>query len=223
MKIFMESKREVIDARALAFWEITSVVVSCWIAEWVILSFFGRSRSLIIIPVLLALGLTLLSHRAYGETLRDLGFRVDNFVASVRWLALPTLLAVVVILIGGWLLRGGHLAPSQLRARLIWLPFWALLQQYVLQCYLNRRAQIVVGPGWHSVVVVGVVFSLVHLPNLLLAGLTLVGGMVWAAAYQSQPNIFALAISHSIASICVAWAIPLEFTNGLRVGFKFFG
>lgn len=219
----MESEQQAIGARALAFWEITSVVVSCFIAEWVILSFFSRSRTLVIVPVLLALGLMFLSHRAHGETLRDLGFRADNLLSSLRLLVLPTLVAVGVILVGGWFLSDGHFGPGQFRARMIFVPPWALLQQYALQGYINRRTQILVGSGWHSVVVVGVIFSLVHLPNPLLACLTLVGGIIWAAVYQSQPNIFALAISHSIASICVAWAIPLGFTNGLRVGFKYFG
>jgi hypothetical protein len=219
----IESGQKAVGARSLAFLEIASVVVSCLVAEWVILSFFSRTRSLIIVPVLLALVLMFLSHRAYGESLHDLGFRADNFLSSIKLLALPTLIAVVLILVGGWFVKDSHFGAAQFRARLILVPPWALLQQYALQGYINRRAQIVVGAGWRSVVFVGVIFCLVHLPNPLLAGLTLAGGMIWAAVYQARPNIFALAISHSIASICIAWAIPLEFTNGLRVGFKYFG
>jgi len=60
-----------ISGRALAVWEIVSVVVSCLIAEWVVLAFVGRSKLVLAIPVALALALMIFSHRAYGESARD--------------------------------------------------------------------------------------------------------------------------------------------------------
>jgi hypothetical protein len=86
-----ELQAELVGKRTLAFWEITSVLISCLIAEWVVLSFFGRNRALVAVPVLLALILMLVSHRTYDEDLRELGFRLDNFLAAMRLLVLPTL------------------------------------------------------------------------------------------------------------------------------------
>jgi membrane protease YdiL (CAAX protease family) len=106
---------------------------------------------------------------------------------------------------------------------LLLLPLWALFQQYALQGFINRRAQLVFGLGARSVVLVAVVFSLLHLPNLVLSSLTLIGGLVWAAVYQRQANLFALAASHTVASVSLAIALPLNVINGLRVGFKYFG
>ena len=63
----------------LALWEIVSVVVSCLIAEWVVLAFVGTNKVLLAVPIALALTLTIFSHRVYGETMTELGFRVDNF------------------------------------------------------------------------------------------------------------------------------------------------
>jgi membrane protease YdiL (CAAX protease family) len=73
------------------------------------------------------------------------------------------------------------------------------------------------------VLLAGLLFAIVHLPNPALFGLTLLGGTIWAFVYQRAPNLFALALSHSAASVAVALLFPPEWINSLRVGFKYFG
>jgi membrane protease YdiL (CAAX protease family) len=217
-----QSETEPIPARALAIWEITSVVTSCLIAEWVVLSFVGSNKLIVSIPILLALALMVTSHRERGETLHDLGFRVDNFLAAIRLLLLPTLAALLVIMAVAWSLNQTVFA-GHFRTRFLSLPLWALFQQYALNGFINRRAQLLLGKGTKSVLLVALVFSVLHLPNPVLAILTLLGGLIWATAYQREPNLWALAISHAVASVTVAITISPGFLNNMRVGFKYFG
>jgi membrane protease YdiL (CAAX protease family) len=207
--------------KALPGWEIISVVVSCLLAEWIALSFQGRSKWVVLVPVLLALGLMIVSHRVYGESPKQLGFRFDNFFAATRLLVLPTVIAVIGTVVF-YSLTAGTLSVAPLRRRFLLLFFWALFQQYVLQGYINRRAQLILGPGLPSIFLVGLIFGALHLPNPVLSALTLVGGMVWGAVYQRHPNIIALALSHAITSIVVAVCLPPKLVNSMRVGYKYF-
>jgi membrane protease YdiL (CAAX protease family) len=213
--------------RSLAAWEIVSVISSVLIAEWILSASAGRNKFIIAVPAALAFVLIIYSHFLRGESLHDLGIRLDNFFPALRLLLLPMIaIAGIALLIG--FLSGARLDFFRWHAeRLIIFQLalgfaWGFLQQYVLQSFMNRRAQIIWGPGTVSVLVTALIFSILHFPNPWLMVVTLAGGVVWAFVYQRQPNLFALALSHGVMTWVLVSALPPSALNHLRIGLKYF-
>lgn len=215
------------ESRALAAWEIASVVLSVLLAEWVVLAVAGGSLPALAFVILTSLAFMLLSHRARGETARDVGWRLDNFGRAARLLAPPMILTTVLLVAAG--LYTSKLDFMRWRgeeslARVLLLGvLWGFLQQYALQGFINRRAQIVWGRGPLSVAAVALTFALLHLPNPWLMLATFAGGLVWARAYQREPNLLALGLSHGLMTWVLISAFPSAALHNLRVGYKFFG
>ena len=219
---------DAIGNRALAGWEIASVGSSILIAEWLASVAVDWTRIAAAVPIALAFVLSVSSHRLRGETARDLGFRFDNFFRAAGLLTLPMIVTAIVCLAIAWWTREHinfwrwHISRP-LALQLILGFAWGFVQQYMLQSLVNRRAQIIWGRGWVSVLVVAAVFAGLHLPNPALTVATFVGGVIWATVYQRAPNIFALAISHSLMTWIVVSTLPASSLHHLRIGFKYFG
>jgi len=223
-----EDSDAIIGDRALASWEIASVVSSILIAEWILSAVIGRSKAVVAIPIGLAFVLIIGSHRLRGETLRDVGFRIDNFFRASKLLVVPMLVTALLCFLAGWLF-GGEInflrwhTGRPIVTQLVLGFGWGLVQQYVLQGFINRRAQIIWGQNWLSVLLVAMIFGGLHLPNPWLSFVTLAGGAIWAAVYQRAPNLFALAVSHSLMTWVLVSTLPATALNHLRIGFKYFG
>ncbi|PYS72016.1 MAG: hypothetical protein DMF73_09365 [Acidobacteria bacterium] len=221
------SEPSVPSDRALAGWEIVSLGSSALIAEWILSAAAGRTRLIVAIPLAFAFVLVITSHVLRKESLRDLGFRFDNSLRAAKLLMLP-MIVIAVLCIGLGLIFGTR--PDLLRwhperpiAGQLALGFaWGFVQQYVLQSFVNRRAQIVWQKGVRSVVLTAFVFSFLHFPNPWLMLVTFIGGLVWAFVYQRAPNLFALAISHSLMTWVIVSTLPMSALNHLRIGFKYF-
>ena len=211
--------------RALAAWEIVSVLSSVLLAEWVVFSVGGGSNLLLAVPVGILFAFMFVSHRLRGESARDLGFRLDNFARAARLLAPPTLVAALLLVSVGWLTSSVNFARWSGGQSVLGVPalgiFWGLLQQYALQGFINRRAQIVWGRGRASVVAVAFVFGALHLPNPWLTLATFAGGLLWAYVYQRVPNLFALGLAHGLMTWVLISTVPPAALYNLRVGFKF--
>jgi len=215
------------EDRSLAAWEIVAASTSALAAEWVVGTLAGRGRLLLLIPVTTAVALMLLSHRVRGESAREIGWRLDNFAEAAR-LLLPTMLAVSALLIGlGWYAGTLDFGRWEGGQSILGVPglslVWGVLQQYALQGFINRRAQVALGRGSLSVLLVGLLFALFHMPNLWLAFATLAGGLLWAKVYQRVPNLLAVGLSHSLMTWVMISSVPAGALHNLRVGFKYFG
>ena len=216
------------ESRALAVWELVSVASSTVIAEWAVLA-LGSDKRWLAVPVACVFALMFYSHRLRGETLRELGWRMDNFMRAARLLLLPMVAGSILLVLVGWLWFGGSFSFGKRRAGWaifgfpMWGLAWGLLQQYVLQGYINRRAQIIFGKGAASITIVALLFALLHLPNPLLMCATFLGGLIWASVYQRAPNLYALALSHAALTWVLISTLPSDALRGLRVGYKYFG
>lgn len=216
-----------ITDRSLAAWEIVSVTSSALIAEWILSAAAGRTKLIVAIPTALAFILIIYSHVLRRENARDLGFRLDNFFRALKLLLLPMIVIAGISLLIGWL-SGSR--PDFFRwhaERLILFQLalgfgWGFLQQYVLQSFINRRAQVIWGRGTASVLVTALIFSVLHFPNPWLMVITFVGGLVWASVYQRQPNLVALALSHGAMTWVLVSTLPPSALNHLRIGLKYF-
>jgi membrane protease YdiL (CAAX protease family) len=212
-----------IGNRMIAAWEIASVAVSALIAEWLITPFAVEDSWIEVVPLTLAGALMLFSHRVRGETAREIGWRIDNLGQAVV-LLIPLQIGASAIIIGfGWLYASLHFTKLQAWQWLLWLPVWALIQQYALQGFINRRAQIICGRGYQSVLLVAGLFALFHAPNPWLTLATFVAGLFWASVYQREPNLLALALSQALMSLTLVIALPGSVLHSLRVGFRYFG
>jgi len=201
---------------------IAFIVLCVLAAEWAFPLLFGRRPWAFSVPIAVILVFGFLSHRALHERAPELGLRLDNFLYAARLLGAPMLLALIALIAIGY--GNGSIGMPRLsadwhRARtLSWLLWWALLQQYALQAIVNRQAQIIWGKGARSISMVALIFASLHLPNLPLMFATFAGGLVWASVYQRAPNLIALALSHSIMTVALIWALPPSMLHGLRVG-----
>jgi membrane protease YdiL (CAAX protease family) len=213
----------VVGNRVVAAWEIASVTLSFLLVAWTVRPLAANSKLVGALPLALALGLMLVSHHARGESARTTGWRLDNFYAAARLLVLPIAAVGVLIFLTGRFYGHAHSEKVQQWQWVLWLPAWALVQQYALQGFINRRAQILWGRGWRSVLLVASVFAVLHLPNPWLTLITFAGGLLLAAVYQRVPNLLALALAHSLISLMLVWTLPAPLLKSLRIGFKYFG
>src|SRR5947209_5295697 len=204
-----------------------SVVASVLIGGWVVFALAGAGARGLLFPVATVFAFMFFSRRARGESAREVGWRLDNFGRAARLLAGP-MLAVAAVLVGvGWYTSNLDFLRWKGGTSIFGLPvlslLWGPLQQYALQGFINRRAQVIWGRGWTSVLVVALVFATLHLPNPWLTAATFAGGLLWAYVYQRAPNILAVGISHGLMTWILISSVPPLTLHNLRVGFKYFG
>ena len=221
-----------ISLRAVGGIEVASVIASVFITTWVVIPLQPEPRWLIALPGLFAAGLMLNSHRVRGERFSEVGLSTKNFWPALRLVALPTLAACGAIAALGFVTNSFHLT-SHFWSNLLVLPVWALIQQYVLQAFIYRRMRwLIVAESasaaeqrrqvrW-AILATAAIFSLTHLPNLMLMLLTLLGSLLWSWVYERAPNLFALGLSHAVISLMLMTSAPAWLLPSMSVGYKHF-
>lgn len=147
---------------------------------------------------------------------REWGFTRKALAGAARHTAVWTTLAVAGILIAGALAGTIHDRRDFLGS-LFYLTLWGGAQQWVLQTGVLRDCQRAAGraPG---IGIAALLFGLVHMPNVFLAVMTTIGGLMWCAIYDRYPNILPLALSHALATLAILYAFDEAITGRLRIG-----
>ncbi len=212
--------------------EVASVIASVFITTWVLIPLQPEPRSLTLMPGLFAVALILNSHRVRGDRFREIIGSIRNFWRALRLITLPTIAICAAIAVLGFVTNSFH-QTSHFWANLFVVPAWALIQQYILQAFIFRRMKwMFVKESTLSteqtrgirlaILATAVVFSLTHLPNLMLMLLTLLGALLWSWVYERAPNLFALGLSHAAISLMLMTSAPAWLLPSMSVGYKHF-
>ncbi len=173
--------------------------------------------------VILYLGIGLAAHIRAGESLADLGFRLDNLGAA----ALAALLATIsigLILLGTGTLLGSLDFPTLARwpRSLLDGIAWGTIQQYGLLCIFYRRFGELLPGRRRPLLAASAVFGLLHLPNPFLTVATFGAGALSCWLYRRAPNLIVLGIMHGIIAFLIVETLPHTITMGMRVGPGYF-
>ncbi len=164
-----------------------------------------------------ALGYT--SHRRRGESAREIGLRLDNWLSATRDVACVVAIGVAAPL--AWGSAHGTLHFQQSVSALPSLAMhvvWATAQQYGLVCFFFRRLSEVFGGPRAATLGAAAIFALCHLPNAFLIGVTFAAGLISCTLYRRHPNVFVLGTAHALISVALFGALPFSVTHDLQVG-----
>lgn len=182
---------------------VLSVVVGYGAAE----AFGVEKRWTFAAEAMALAGYAWMVRRRGRETWRDFGLRIDNFGECAGPIGAWTALGAAVIAAWAWI-AGGSLWRSDMAILLPLYPLYGVVQQLVFQGVFHRRLMELGRRGWMSVGCTAVLFSLVHVGDWRLVGLTLVAGVVWSALYERYPNVWLLGLSHGfLAALAYPWLL----------------
>lgn len=188
---------------------------------FLLLSYIWYFQSRVHWSWMILLALVLLSHAIRGETPAALGLRTAGFRECARRFTVPVLIVAATGAIAGFVLDTTRdVAAWRVAGVLIGYCWWALFQQYLLNGYFANRLSASLDAK-HSYLVApmaGGMFAAAHAPNMLLMGVTLVGGTVAAVAYRRHRNLFFLAFAHALIGTLIWFAVPDTVSHHLRVG-----
>lgn len=163
-----------------------------------------------------------LSSYYHGDTLKDIGFRLDNFRTSARDVGIFTLIGALIVVNIGFFWGGTLALPLKSVVNFLTYPLWGVAQQYVMQGFVHKRFRESLNNRWAAIICTAGLFAILHWPNLLLTIFTFVGGMAWCLLYDREPNLFTLAISHGILAVLVYFLGPEDWVRHLRIGPDFY-
>ncbi|MFC5863110.1 type II CAAX prenyl endopeptidase Rce1 family protein [Acidicapsa dinghuensis] len=165
--------------------------------------------------------ITLSTWRSFDGVLA-MGYRVAHFWRAL-WIPLVSIaLSALAIYFSH---RAGMLriprTPHVFFERFWLYALWSFLQEFVLLNFFLLRLTRLLPKQWMAVSATACCFAITHLPNPVLAPLTMIWGMVACATFLAYRNFYMPAIAHAILGICIALTIPGRADHNMRVGYGY--
>jgi len=137
-------------------------------------------------------------YRADGDILRNWGFRKAGFKKTIRF-CLPFTLVALLGIFGYEIFYNNGFLKWNLVPVLALYPLWGIIQQFLMISLIagNLRSVSSLNMSEKQVVLlVSLLFSIAHYPDLLLMVFTFVMELFFISAYFRYQNIWALGILH---------------------------
>lgn len=155
--------------------------------------------------------------RIWGEPASPEFDRIRRCAINMSLLTIPPLILSLIYAIAAdlygtpeswWIIQDSSaFAPAARRvlnvnfviAVCLYLP-WALLQQTLFQFYLLGRLRALLpfaSPLFLSILN-GIAYGLVHLPDMTVTAVTILGGIFWSYSYHRDRYVFPIAVSHAL-------------------------
>jgi membrane protease YdiL (CAAX protease family) len=151
-----------------------------------------------------------------------MGLRTGNFARSI-WIVFAALFLSCAAILIAWHLGTLHLPNSALAFLATYSAYaiWSGVQQFLLQAvFLLRFLKLIPSPRL-AALTAAALFAAAHLPNPILAPVTLIWGVAACLLFLCYRNIYPLAIAHAIFGITVAMTIPGPVDHNMRVGLSY--
>ena len=201
--------------KSIAVIEIAFVYMLLLIQIW------SAKASLLI--TLLIVGTMIVSWIFHKNDLHSIGLLPKNLKGLGAVLAIA-IVALSIVNVMVFLAKNGFDISSETFTKTAGLALknykWVLLQQLILNGFFVNRVSSIASKNW-TPVVCAVLFSTLHLPNLFLASVTLVGGFVFVKLFERSKNLYLIALLHVAVACYIYAALPYSLHHDLNIGRKY--
>lgn len=98
---------------------------------------------------------------------------------------------------------------------------WAMIQQIIQQTFFLTRFEQLTQSGLRASLIAASLFGLAHLPNPVLAPVTLAGGWLMSELYLRYRTVLPLGIAHGLVGMAIAVSVPDHIQHHMRVGLSY--
>jgi membrane protease YdiL (CAAX protease family) len=193
--------------------ELTEVAVAYGLTEGALWS----PRPAQLAWVVAAAGWVIWSTKQSSRSARELGITAAGMWQS-WWMVGAATVTSGLIVSGACYIGGVHALQFN---RPLWhalaYSLWALAQQFLVQSFVFVRLQSVFSDRT-AIACTALLFSLAHIPNLVLMPATLVAGLVFSFVFRRYRNIYTLGLAHALLGLTLAVSLPETATHRMRVG-----